>query len=394
MRSLDRHAVGGRGEHGPPAVTSVRRLVLGIDRWYGVVAAAILSAGCSDSILAPERGPLLELPQDLGQVTFVTEGRPSSPYVLLEIRHEDGFRGFVAIDRVGRPVWYFRTIGSPAGATRRANGNFVFLDNERGLVEVTVDGDVVSELPQQARPGRFVHHDVYATPEDKVIFIAEDARPFPDTLVTGDAVWEWTPESGEAVMLWSTHDHFDPEVDRGERSLTTDWVHANSVSVGASGAIILSMHFLDQVVAIQPDHATLRWRLGGVGATVQVEDPFSGQHTAAELQPNRVLVFDNGFSREQERYSRAAEYVIEGNAARLDWEWRRDRDNWARVISSARRLPNGNTMVGFGLRQNAQLGSTGPIEAYEVTRQGVVVWHLTVDGLVSSMYRATPLFAF
>ena len=383
-----------KGEHTPAEVTSSRRLAVGGGARLGAVAVAILAAACSDSLLAPDRRPLLDLPPDLEQVTFVTEGRPSSPYVLLEIRHQDGFRGFVAIDGVGRPVWYFRTVGSPSGATRRANGNFVLLDNERGLVEVTVDGDVASELPQEARPGRFVHHDVSATPDDKVVFIAEDARPSPDTLVTGDAVWEWTPETGEAVMLWSTHDHFDPEVDRGERSQTSDWVHANSVSVGASGAIILSMHFLDQVVAIEPDHATLRWRLGGVGATVRVEDPFSGQHTAAELEPNRVLVFDNGFSREQERYSRAAEYVIEGSVARLDWEWRPERDNWARVISSARRLPNGNTMVGFGLPQSAQLGSTGPIEAYEVTRDGQVVWHLAVDGLVSSMYRATPLFEF
>ena len=35
------------------------------------------------------------------------------------------------------------------------------------------------------------------TPQNTVLFIAEDARPWPDTLVTGDAVWEWTPETGE-----------------------------------------------------------------------------------------------------------------------------------------------------------------------------------------------------
>jgi hypothetical protein len=179
-------------------------------------------------------------------------------------------------------------------------------------------------------------------------------------------------------------------VDRGARSVTNDWVHANSLSVGASGALILSLNFLDQVVAIPRDGGPLRWRLGGVGATVEVDDPFSGQHTAAEIAPDRVLVFDNGFTR-AERFSRVAEYVLEGPTARLDWEWRPPRDNWSPFISSARRLPNGNTLVGFGLPANAGIGSTGPIEVYEVDPGGVVVWHLTLGGLVSSMYRATPL---
>lgn len=363
-------------------------------RAHGAALLALLVSACGDAILAPLRQPLVELPEDLAQVTFDTEGQLSTPYALLEIRHDAGFRGFVAIDGLGRPVWFFRTLGSPSGATRRANGNLVLLDNEQGLLEVTVDGGVVRRLPQQPRPGRFIHHDVTVGRDDALLFIAQDVRPSAGDVVTGDAVWEWTPETGEAVRQWSTFDDLDPEVDRGDRSRSDDWVHANSVSVGASGAIVLSMHFLDQVVAIDPENGALRWRLGGVGATVQVADPFSGQHTAAEIEPGRILLFDNGFSREEERYSRAAEYVIEGDAARLEWQWRPDRDNWARVISSARRLPNGHTLVAFGLRADEQLGSTGPIEAYEVTRDGEVVWHLTVDGLVSSMYRATPLDEF
>ena len=42
----------------------------------------------------------------------------------------------------------------------------------------------------------------------------------------------------------------------------------------------------------------------------------------------------------------------------------------------------------------SSVGSTGPIEVYEVTQAGEVAWHLEVGGAVSSMYRATPLFEF
>jgi hypothetical protein len=363
------------------------------------VAAALATLGaCGDSPTSPgPRPPLVDLPEDLAAVTFLAEGTPSAPYALLEIRHDAGFRGFVAVNGEGQPVWYFRTEGSPSGATRRANGNFVFLDNARGLVEVTVEGEVVSELPQEERPGRFVHHDVTATPLNTILVIAEDTRVWPedaDTLVTGEALWEWTPESGAVTKRWSSFDHLDPAVDRGPRSRASDWLHANSVSVGARGTVLVSLHFLNQVLSIEPDFQALEWRLGGIGATIAVDDPFSGQHTAAEVEPGRVLVFDNGFERDVERYSRAVEFELSGATASKVWEWRPERDNWARVISSARRLPNGNTMVGFGTAADAGLGSTGPIEVYEVTSQGEVVWHLELGGFLSSMYRATPLFAF
>jgi hypothetical protein len=355
---------------------------------------ALLSTACTDGPLGPERDPIEDLPHDLAAVLFTASGRPTSPYVLLEIQNSPGFRGFVAVDGQGRPVWYFRTVGGPLGATQRANGNFVFLDSSRGLVEVTAAGHVIHELRQEPRPGRFVHHDVAATPQNTILFIAEDARPWPDTLVTGDAVWEWLPETGETWRRWSSFDELVPELDRGPRSRATDWVHANSVSIGPTGRILVSSPFLNQVLGIAPDFGSLEWRLGGVRATISVDDAFSGQHTAAEVSPGHVLVFDNGFERVEERYSRAVEYEIIGTTARNVWEWRPPRDNWSTLISSARRLPNGNTLIGFGLRANANLGSTGPIEVYEVSPAGDILWHLVLDGAVRSMYRATPLWEF
>ncbi|MQA90437.1 MAG: hypothetical protein GEU90_09400 [Gemmatimonas sp.] len=360
-----------------------------------LAASVILTgSGCAESPFEPQLRPPIDLPADLAGVSFTAEGQPTAPYILLEIRHAEGFSGFVAVNANGRPVWFFRTVGGPFGATRRANGNFVFLDRERGLLEVTVDGQVTRELAQEARPGRFIHHDVTATDSNTILFIAEDVRQWQGEPLTGEAIWEWTPEDGSVVRLWSAFDHLNPEVDWGPRSTTTDWLHANALSVGPRGNILLSSHFLDQVLSIAPDWLNLEWRLGGVGATIAVDDPFSGQHTAAETEPGHVLVFDNGFAREEARYSRAAEYELgEGTASKV-WEWRPERDNWARVISSARRLPNGNTVVAFGTENDPMLGSTGPIEVYEVTRGGDVVWHLRLEGQVSSMYRATPLLEF
>jgi hypothetical protein len=351
-------------------------------------------AGCAaDRVLAP-LPPLADLPADLAAITFSAHGRTTLPYTMLELRHADGFRGFVAVDDAGRPVWFFRTQGSPFSFTRRANGNFVLLDSARGLLEVTPSGHVVGELPQQDRPGRRIHHDVTATPRNTILFIAEDWRPHDGTLVNGEAIWEWTPETGVTELRWSSFDHLSPVHDRGIRSRDDDWLHANSIAIAGGGVVLLSLHFLDQVVALAPDLSRMEWRLGGINASIAVADAFSGQHTAQQVAAGRVLLFDNGFDREDARYSRAVEYELHDSAATAAWEWRPARDNWARVISSARRLPNGNTLVGFGTPEGMPAGATGPIEVYEVTRDGVVVWHMTVGGAVSSMYRATPIASF
>ena len=82
---------------------------------------------------------------------------------------------------------------------------------------------------------------------------------------------------------------------------------------------------------------------------------------------------------------------IDGSRARTLWQWRPETDNWSRIISSARRISNGNTMVGFGYPKNQAIGSTGPIEVFEVTASGKPVWHMTVGGAVKSMYRAISI---
>lgn len=358
-----------------------------------VVILSLGAAACSDATLAP--APISELPADLAAITFTAQGTPTAPYTMLELRRTGGFSGFVAVDGAGRPVWFFRTQGTASSFTRRANGNFVFLDGSRGLVEVTRDGRVVHELAQEASPGRRIHHDVAATPRNTLLFLAEDWQTWGGSPLEGESLWDWDPEAGTVTKRWSSFDHLDPQHDWGARSYREDWLHANALSFGPRGNVLVSFHYLDQVISLSPDLKRIEWRMGGVGADHPVDDPFSGQHAAKEVSPNRVLLFDNGYDRLDNRYSRAMELELRSGSAVKVWEWRPPHDNWARIISSARRLPNGNTVVGFGTTLNTPAaGATGPIEVYEVTPGGAVVWHLLVGGAVSSMYRATPLLSF
>jgi hypothetical protein len=328
------------------------------------------------------------LPDDLAAIRLTATGRATVGAVLLHLYGPDGFRGYVAVDGEGEVVWYWRTADLPFGMGRRPNGNFVFLDKGRGIVEVSPAGEVVRELPQDVAGRGEMHHDLAVTPAGTVLVIAFDPRDHDGRTLLGEAVWEWNPEAGTAVKRWSAWDHFSPDADRGPR-FGTEWMHANSLSIGPRGNVLIGIHYFDQVVSVAPGWGTVEWRLGGVNATIPLPEGegFSGQHTAAEVADGRVLLFDNRFDRGG--HSRAVELALSPAGATLAWEWSPTRPNFAAIVSSARRLENGNTVVGFGTSAGL-VGSSGPVEAYEVSPAGQTVWHLAVDG-VWLMYRAEPL---
>lgn len=334
------------------------------------------------------------LPNDLRAITFTATGVPSNPLTVLELvrifDQPDTFSGVVIVDRNGEIVWYYRARRGVAGTTRRANGNFVFLDQDLGLLEITPAGRVVNMLPQEP-DGRTMHHDVITASNGAVLFLANDRRVVDDTLIAGEAIWEWVPETAAQTKLWSSFDHLSAHADRGTRYSATDWLHANSISRSPRGNTLVSLHRLNQIISIAAGYETLEWRLGGTNATIQVpdEERFSGQHTASEVGIGRILLFDNGLER-SEPFARAIEWELTGASARKVWEFRPTPDNWSRAVSSVRRLDNGNSFIGFGMSRGLA-GSTGPVEVYEVTQTGAVVWHLVMREGIQLMYRATPL---
>ena len=325
------------------------------------------------------------LPPDLVRVGLKASGSPTTPLVLLHLYDPYGFSGYVAVNGDGDVVWYWRTVDMALGAVRRANGHPVFMDLGRGLVEVRPDGSVVHELTQD-RESREQHHDVIGTPNGTLLFLAFDARQHAGKLLKGEAIWEWWPETGRAVKRWSSWDHLSPDRDRGRRT-GEEWLHANSLALGPRGNILVSFHFLNQVMSISPDFQRVEWRLGGVNATraLAAPDQYSGQHTARELASNRLLVFDNGLERRDS--SRALELDLSASAVRPVWQWRPARRNFSAFVGSARRLANGNTLITFGM--SAFAGSTGPIEVYEVNPKGETVWQLEVAG-TRQAFRAEP----
>lgn len=353
------------------------RLKPGRRHWYRVVSGG-------DTVQGEAEVP--PLPVALEGLVRSRTGHPSSPLVLLEAGMRPGWRGLVAVDQAGDVVWYCETPGIIHGAARRRTGSWVVVDPTFGLREMSPACETLATRGRT--PGRTIHHDVVEAPDGSILYLTREVG---EDSIQGDFIRRWIPETGADEEVWSSFQQLDWETDRGPRSRPRNWLHANSLAVGPRGNIVIGLAHLNQVVSIRPDFSGFEWRMGGPNATHPLDGdlPFLGQHTAAEVETNRILLFDNDPTG-QRRWSRAVEYELGDGLAREVWSFRPPTDNWSRVQSSARRLENGNTMVHFGA-SSRQSSSSGPIEIYEVTPTGDVVWHMVVGESFHAAYRATPI---
>ncbi|MEX0891802.1 MAG: aryl-sulfate sulfotransferase [Gemmatimonadota bacterium] len=339
-----------------------------------------------------------ELPADVAALTFSAEGTPTAPLTLLEVvGSSSGWTGALLLDGQGRVLWYHESTGSLFGTAVRPGGNILMLDHTLGIAEVGLDGRTVHALPQHAEPYGEIHHDLTLTPSGTVLFLARDPRPVDGQEVVGEAVWEWDAATGTLEKHWSAHDHFRWPDEVGERSSPSNWLHANSIEVGARGNVIVSGRNTDQIWSVAPDYASVEWRLGGAGATLPLApaDRFYGQHGAREVAADRFILFDNGFGRPAGQFSRAMEFQVDRGAGTVQkiWEYRPSPDIYAALVGSVRRLSNGNTVINFGMHAD-HVGSTGPLRVVEVAPDGTEVWRLTPGPALTRIYRATPLLSW
>lgn len=337
------------------------------------------------------------LPTALASVAFTVTGTPSLPVALVELVGAVGFGGLLMVEE-GTIVGWLPVTGSLFGATRRANGEFVLLDAVLGLVSYRIDGMLVHRLPQPdattITPYERIHHDVVATPTNTLLFIANETRVVASDTVVGEALWEWAPASGAVTKRWSAFDHLDWATLRGSRSVAGNWLHGNGLNFGPRGNVLMSLRNADQVISIAPGYASVEWTLGGTTGTLAVSaaDRFLGQHYVSEPTAGRVLVYDNGWERPGGTYTRAIEYAINTSAATATkvWEYRHTPEIYASLVGSARRLPNGNTTILFGMLAGQNF-STGPVTAVEVDPVGNVVWRLSPGPQLTRVYRVTPV---
>ncbi|MEU9047709.1 MULTISPECIES: aryl-sulfate sulfotransferase [unclassified Kitasatospora] len=184
----------------------------------------------------------------------------------------------------------------------------------------------------------------------------------PGGVIHGDVVYELTWD-GDVVWRWAAIDHLNPELTTLNPHFAREhWPMANTVNELRDGGIVVGFRSASTTVAVDRTDGSVRWRIG--------PDVLAQQHYPHELADGNILVFDNGTYRDTTSvpYSRVVE--IDPADGRTVWTYEDNppQNFYSPYMSSAQRLPNGNTFIAEG--------SFGRL--FEVTPDGDVVWEFVV----------------
>lgn len=236
-------------------------------------------------------------------------------------------------------------------------------------MEVDWDGKVRWEV---RRPDH--HHDGRLLKNGNIVLLCGAELPNdiarrvrggrPGSEVDGTTMWSdflvEVTTGGKVVWEWRAWEHLDPEKDgiTAAQDDRQEWTHANGVFELPDGDLLVSFRHISTVIRIDRKTGTIVWKLGA--------PPLSGQHCPTLLANGNILLFDNGPHRLDESFPFSR--VIEVNPATnaIVWKYQEPRtlNFFSPRISSAQRLPNGNTLINEG-----NFG-----RMFEVTTDGEVVW--------------------
>jgi len=265
------------------------------------------------------------------------------------------------LDNEGEPVFYREmTPGLPTlDFKKQPNGLLTY--GEWNEIHYALDDSYNIVKTYEAKNGyQNDIHDFQILPDDHVLINIYDMQRIdmtayggkPDAVVTGLVIQEQDPD-GNVVFQWRSWDHF--KFEESAADLTTafvNYVHGNSFDLDHDGNLIISSRRMNEVTKIDRQTGEIIWRLGGKAnefAFIDGAKRFFSQHDARRLANGNITVYDN-HDLPNSTFSRAVEYELtetgpDKTVAQV-WEYRSSPT--APALGNAQRLPNGNTMIGWG----------------------------------------------
>lgn len=250
------------------------------------------------------------------------------------------------VNKRGDVVWAYR-FGSPlTRATLSWDGKYL-LGRDMGpfnaptggtIFRVGMDGEGETQLDVAGGS----HHDFTTTPEG-IAYIAKDEAGDCDSLYTARIDGS---ESAPLVNLGVVFDKFD----LGPQAIAPERCHVNfvryyddtqrfSISDREKDAIayfskagVLLGSIGAEPAAATPNHVLAQ------GADSTINSPWRVQHGHDWYAPNKLVLWSNGVF--QGGTSRMLHYTIQGNTAKLDWQYTGTGNS--PTLSDAQHLPNGN----------------------------------------------------
>ena len=299
------------------------------------------------------------------------------------------------LDDAGKPVFYRKMPGAITTDFKvQPNGYLTYFDaNHKAYFELDSTYAIIDSF-KCANGYLTDNHELLILPNGhflllgtETIFVNMQAvvpGGNPGAMVIGNVIQELDRDRN-LVFQWRTFDHFQI-TDATHENLTAstiDAVHANAIDVDTDGNLLLSSRHLDEITKINRQTGEIIWRLGGKNNQFTfTNDPiqFSHQHSIRRTPAGTLILYDDG-NFHTPQFSRAVEYAVDESArtATQVWEFRHSPDIYAFAMGSVQRLPNGNTLIGWGMGLDAAVTEARP--------NGTVAFELRLPDSVVS-YRA------
>jgi hypothetical protein len=319
------------------------------------------------------------LPADFPPIAINVSDNPSPGYIFCANFKFGpptigGFgRYLLILDNNGVPVWYRRMLYS--GLDFKVTGGILSYYEVTGPPEWPLqtghyvtrgqDYSILNTYEIQGIYGNTDMHDFMILNNGHILLTSyyaverdlSDVGGQPDARVIEFVIQE-LDQAKNVVFEWRSWEHFkvtDITEQHPINLRTLDYVHGNSIDTCDDGNIIISCRNMDEITKISCSTGEVMWRFGGRDSRNRqfqiIGDPldgFSHQHCARWLGNNRLLLFDNGFYHDPP-VSRALEYELNEDAMTATLVWsHQDNRQAARIMGSAQRLDNGNTVIGWG----------------------------------------------
>jgi hypothetical protein len=293
----------------------------------------------------------------------------------------------------------------------------------RTIGELDWDGKTVWEWGEQAPGGAArQHHDWYRLANGNTLILANALHPidgFKLPKILDDVIYEVTPD-GKIAWQWAASDHIGEVFSKEELALvhnpaSPDYLHFNDMTpLGPNkwfdagdkhfdpDNILIDSRNANFIAIIDRKTGKIVWQLGPDYPKVAPNtalphdvNQISGQHDAHLIEPGlpgagNLIVFDNqgeGGYPPAPLGVNSGSRILEIDPVKKQIVWQYTAENsgkpgwtfYSSFISSARRLPNGNTLIDEGM--NGRL--------FQVTPAGKIVWEYVSPYFATSPVGAT-----
>lgn len=353
------------------------------------------------------------LPSDFPTFEVTVTGEPSEGSIFFSPTHFSSGDGYnVMVDNSGEIQYYNKiTTGAPVDFKVLPNGmlsygvNYEFHDFVGGGPTTFYMMDNNYTVVDSFKMGNGYiadSHEFQWLPNGHALMLAYDLQPVdmsgivsgghPGALVAGSIIQELDTDKN-VVFQWRSWDHYNLTDSYQDLTLSTfDAIHINSIELDHDDNLLISAMALAEITKIDRQTGEIIWRMGGKNNEFtfvnenQENAPiyFMWQHDVRKLPNGNITILDNGDSNLRP-YTRVVEYQTDevAKTATNVWEYRHTPDIYNSMMGNAQRLPNGNTLIGWGIA--SMLGKTA---VTEVDPEGNVVFELTFNKLLFTSYRA------